>query len=156
MAERALFVTSRRSKTPYWERNAWQGEVWKKAWQPQVGRREPLNAKTSPRERQQRPEKPLPPIQCSTPHWASARRVALYYFVFSNAGNASAAFFWGFWQVVLRRGCPASAKASARALCTCGDRCKSSWTEFYLRRTFLLCWEPLRTFFFSKPCQKQN
>ena len=44
--------------------------------------------------------KPPPPhTMCHTPHWASAGRVAFYYFVyFSNAGNASAAIFSGFWH----------------------------------------------------------
>ena len=72
--------------------------------------------------------KPPPPhTMCHTPHWASAGRVThpighpqggllsitLY---FSNAaGNASAAIFWWFLAsaVVLRKGSPASAGASA-------------------------------------------
>ena len=80
-----------------WEHNVWQGKVWKKAWQPKEGRREPLNAKTSPRDSSKAQKTPSPPIQCAThpighPQ-GGLRSITLY---FSNAGNASAAFFWGF------------------------------------------------------------
>ena len=60
--------------------------------------------------------KPPPPhTMCHTPYWASAGRVASITLYFSNAGNASAAIFWWFLAsaVVLRKGSPASAGASA-------------------------------------------
>ena len=60
--------------------------------------------------------KPPPPIQCATHPIGHPQggllSITLY---FSNAGNASAAIFWGFLAsaVVLRKGSPASAGASA-------------------------------------------
>ena len=60
--------------------------------------------------------KHLPPIQCATHPIEHPQggllSITLY---FSNAGNASAAIFWGFLAsaVVLRKGSPASAGASA-------------------------------------------
>ena len=93
-----------------------QGQVWKEAWKPQVGRRELLNTKASPREGEETAENPLPPIQCATHPIGHPQggllSITLY---FSNAGNASAAIFWGFLAsaVVLRKGSPASAGASA-------------------------------------------
>ena len=60
--------------------------------------------------------KPPPPhTMCHTPHWASAGRVASITLYFSNAGNASAAILWRFFAsaMVLRKGSPASAGASA-------------------------------------------
>ena len=62
--------------------------------------------------------KPPPPIQCATHRIGHPQggllSITLY---FSNAGNASAAIFWGFLAsaVVLRKGSPASAGASASA-----------------------------------------
>ena len=83
---------------------------------PQVGRRELLNTKASPREGEETAENPLPPIQCATHPIGHPQggllSITLY---FSNAGNASAAIFWWFLAsaVVLRKGSPASAGASA-------------------------------------------
>ena len=56
-----------------------------------------------------------PHTMCHTPHWASAGRVASITLHFLNAGNASAAILWWFLAsaVVLRKGSPASAGASA-------------------------------------------
>ena len=62
--------------------HAWQGQVWKEAWKPQVGRRELRNTKASPRKGRKRQKTPFPHTMCHTPHWASAGRVAFYYFVF--------------------------------------------------------------------------
>ena len=50
----------------WWGVNAWQGHVWKEAWKPQVGRRELLNTKTSPREGEETAENPSPPY--NVPH----------------------------------------------------------------------------------------
>ena len=137
-----------------WEHNAWQGKVWKKAWQPKEGRREPLNAKTSPRDSSKAQKTPSPPIQCAThPHWASAGRVAFYYFVFLKRRKCIRGLFLGVFGI---RGGPFEGvvphprghpRASAPALCTCGEPCQSPWTAFSFRRPFLLCWAPLRTFF---------
>ena len=99
-----------------WQGNAWQGQVWKEAWKPQVGRRELLNTKASPREGEETAENPLPPIQCAThPIGHPQGGLLSITFYFSNAGNASAAIFWGFLASagVLRKGSPASAGASA-------------------------------------------
>ena len=63
-----------------------------------------------------RQKTPLSPIQCATHPIGHPQggllSITLY---FSNAGNASAAIFWGFLAsaVVLRKGSPASAGASA-------------------------------------------
>ena len=81
-----------------------------------MGRRELRNTKASPREGEDTAENPLPPIQCATHPIGHPQggllSITLY---FSNAGNASAAIFW--WvlasAVVLRKGSPASAGASA-------------------------------------------
>ena len=68
--------------------------------------------------------KPPPPIQCATHPIGHPQggllSITLY---FSNAGNASAAIFWGFLAsaVVLRKGSPASAGASA-GICACVGR----------------------------------
>ena len=66
----------------WWGVNAWQGQVWKEAWKRQVGRRELRNSKASPREGEETAENHLPHTMCHSPYWASAGRVAFYYFVF--------------------------------------------------------------------------
>ena len=53
-----------------------------KRWKPQVGRRELLNTKASPRAGEETAANPLPHTMCHTPLWASAGRVAFYNFVF--------------------------------------------------------------------------
>ena len=74
----------------------------------QVGRRELRNTKASPREGEE--------TQCATHPIGHPQggllSITLY---FSNAGNASAAIFWWFLAsaVVLRKGSPTSAGASA-------------------------------------------
>ena len=93
-----------------------KGQVCKEAWKPQVGRTELRNTKASPREGEETAENPLPPIQCATHPIGHPQggllSITLYV---SNAGNASAAIFWWFLAsaVVLRKGSPASAGASA-------------------------------------------
>ena len=60
--------------------------------------------------------KPPPPhTMCHTPHWASAGRVAFYYFVFLKRRKCIRGHFLVFLAsaVVLRKGSPASAGASA-------------------------------------------
>jgi hypothetical protein len=82
----------------------------------QVGRRELRNTKASPREGEGTAENPLPPIQCATHPIGHPQGGLLSITLhFSNAGNASAAIFWWFLAsaVVLRKGSPASAGASA-------------------------------------------
>ena len=94
----------------------WQGQVWKEAWKPQVGRRELRNTKASPREGEETAENPLPPIQCATHPIGHPQGGLLSSTLYlSNAGNAFAAIFWWFLAsaVVLRKGSPASAGASA-------------------------------------------
>ena len=93
--------------------NAWQGQVWKEAWKPQVGRSELLNTKASPREGEETAANP-PHTMCHTPHWASAGRVAFYYFVFLKRRKCIRGYFWGFLAsaVVLRKGFSASAGES--------------------------------------------
>ena len=101
-----------RRNHPLWEPRMWQGQVWEarpdgestrgkakfgKRHGSQVGRRELLNTKASPREGEETAENPLPPIQCATypiehPQ-GGLLSITLY---FSNAGNASAAIFWCF------------------------------------------------------------
>ena len=77
--------------------------------------RELRNTKASLREGEETAENPLP-IQCATHPIGHPQggllSITLY---FSNAGNASAAIFWWFLAsaVVLRKGSPASAGASA-------------------------------------------
>ena len=63
-----------------------------------------------------------PHTMCHTPHWASGL-VAFFTLYFSNAGNTSAAILWWFlaFAVVLRKGSPASAEASA-GICACIGR----------------------------------
>ena len=74
--------------------------------------------------RKETEENPLPPIQCATHPIGHPQggllSITLY---FSNAGNASAAIFWWFLAsaVVLRKGSPASAGASA-GIRTCVGR----------------------------------
>ena len=83
-----------------------QREVWKEAWKPQVRRRELRNTKASPREGEETAENPLPPIQCATHPIGHPQ---------GGVANGSAAIFWWFLAsaVVLRKGSPASAGASA-------------------------------------------
>ena len=60
--------------------------------------------------------KPPPPhTMCHTPHWASAGRVAFYYFVFLKRRKCIRGHFFWFLAsaVVLCKGSPASAGASA-------------------------------------------
>ena len=88
----------------WWRVNAWQGQVWKEAWKPQVGRRELRNTKPSPRKGRKRQK--TPPIQCAThPIGHPQGGLLSITLCFSNAGNASAAIFWWFLAsvVVLRR-----------------------------------------------------
>ena len=136
-----------------WEHNAWQGKVWKKAWQPKEGRREPLNAKTSPRDSSKAQKTPSPPY--NVPHTPLGIRRAgcvLLLCISQTPEMHPRPFFGGFWHprwsfegvVPHPRGHP---RASAPALCTCGEPCQSPWTAFSFRRPFLLCWAPLRTFF---------
>ena len=70
---------------------------------------------TPPRKGEQRPENPLPPYNVPHPLGHPQGGLLCITLYFSNAGNASAAFFPGFLAsaVVLRRGRPASAGASA-------------------------------------------
>ena len=81
-----------------------------------MGRRELRNKKASPREGEETAENHLPPIQCATHPIGHPQggllSITLY---FSKAGNASAAIFWLFLAsaLVLRKGSPASAGASA-------------------------------------------
>ena len=78
--------------------------------------------------------KPPPPIQCATHPIGHPQggllSITLY---FSNAGNASAAIFWGFLAsaVVLRKGSPASAGASIRRHPRVRwQLCESKWLLF--------------------------
>ena len=117
----------------------WQGQVWEarpdgestrgkakfgkrhgsRKWEEENSS---LNTKASLREGEETAENPPPPhTMCHTPHWASAGRVAFYYFVFLKRRKCTRGHFLGFLAsaVVLRKGSPASAgapQASARAL----------------------------------------
>ena len=76
---------------------------------------------------------PLPPIQCATHPIGHPQggllSITLY---FSNAGNASAAIFWWFLAsaVVLRKGSPASAGASASIRACVGRYVDQNWLVF--------------------------
>ena len=62
--------------------NAWQGQVWKEAWKPQVGRRELRNTKASPREGEKTAQNSLPPYNMPHSPLGIRRAGAFYYFVF--------------------------------------------------------------------------
>ena len=84
-------------KPPLWEPRMWQGQVWEARpdgestrGKAKFGKRhgsrkwEEENSATRRRHREKgRKRQPPPPhTMCHTPHWASAGRVAFYYFVF--------------------------------------------------------------------------
>ena len=76
--------------------------------------------------------KPPPPhTMCHTPHWASAGRVAFYYFVFLKRRKCIRGLFLGFLAsaVVLRKGFSASAGESA-GIRVRWQICESKWLLF--------------------------
>ena len=102
----------------------WQGQVWLEAWKPQVRRRELRNTKASPREGEEKRQKtPSSHTMCHTPHWASAGRLAFYYFAFLKRRKCIRGHFWH--PVVLRKGSPASVGAAAG-----WQICGSKWLLF--------------------------
>ena len=125
---------------PLWEPRMWQGQVWEARpdgestrGKAKFGKRhgsrkwEEENSSTRRRHRgkgRKRQQTPSPPYKCAT-HLIGHPQggllsITLY---FSNAGNASAAIFWGFLAsaVVLRKGFSASAGESA-GIRTCVGR----------------------------------
>ena len=116
---------------PLWEPRMWQGQVWEARpdgestrGKAKFGKRhgsrkwEEENSSTRRRHRGKggNGSKPPPPhTMCHTPHWASAGRVAFYYFVFLKRRKCIRGHFWGFLAsaVVLRKGFSASAGESA-------------------------------------------
>ena len=77
--------------------------------------------------------KPPPPYtMCHTPHWASAGRVAFYYFVFLKRRKCIRGHFLVFFAsaVVLRKASPASAGASAGIPRVRWQICESKWLVF--------------------------
>ena len=93
---------------------------------------EAASGKKRPREGEETAENPLPPIQCAThPIGHPQGGLLSITFYFSNAGNASAAIFWWFLAsaVVLRKGSPASAGASA-GIRARWQICESKWLVF--------------------------
>ena len=96
VAERALFVTSRRRKTPTGNTTRGKAKFGKRHGSHKREEENPLTRRRL-RGTAAKPRKPPPPIQCATHPIGHPQggllSITLY---FSNAGNASAAFFWGF------------------------------------------------------------
>ena len=117
-----------RTNHPLWEPRVWQGQVWEARsdgestrGKAKFGKRhgsrkwEEENSATRRRRRgkgRKRQKTPSPPYNVPHTPLGGLLSIPLY---FSNAGNASAAIFWWFLAsaVVLRKGSPASAGASA-------------------------------------------
>ena len=124
-------------KPPLWEPRMWQGQVWEARpdgestrGKAKFGKRhgsrkwEEENSATRRRHREKGGNgNPLPHTMCHTPHWASAGRVAFYYFVFLKRRKCIRGHFWWFLAsaVVLRKGSPASAGASASIRASSAD-----------------------------------
>ena len=127
-----------RRNYPLWEPRMWQGQVWearpdgestrgKAKFGKRHGSRKweegtPQHEGVTEGRGGNGSKPPPPPYNVPhTPLGASAGRVASITLYFSNAGNASAAIFWGFWhpQWSFARGFPhpqGNPQASARAL----------------------------------------
>ena len=103
-------------KPPSWEPRMWQGQVWEARpdgestrGKAKFGKRhgsrkwEEENSATRRRHREKGGNgNPLPHTMCHTPHWASAGRVAFYYFVFLKRRKYIRGHFW--WVFGIRSG----------------------------------------------------
>ena len=134
---------------PLWEPRMWQGQVWEARpdgeatrGKAKFGKRHGsrkweeerlLNTKASPREGEETAANPLPPIQCATHPIGHPQggllSITLY---FSNAGNASAAIFWGLLAsaVVLRKGFFRIRRGIRRHPRVRWQICESKWLLF--------------------------
>lgn len=137
VAERALFVTSRRRKTP--TGNTTRGKV-KFGRRRGSHKREEENPSTRRRLRgtAAKPRKPPPPhTMCHTPHWASAGRVAFYYFVFLKRRKSIRGHFLGVFGI---RSGPSQGLSGIRRGIRGHPRVRCA--HVVLAGTILVCWEP--------------
>ena len=162
VAERALFVTSRRRKTPTGNTTRGKAKFGKRHGSHKREEENPLTRRRL-RGTAAKPRKPPPPhTMCHTPHWASAGRVAFYYFVFLKRRKCIRGLFLGFFGI---RGGPLKGSSRIRGgirghprlrcahvvshVKVLGQRFPSEDRSCYVGH---LC----ERFFFSKRCQKQT